>query len=37
MVKSYSGRLSEVDEQLAYVEAQDALKKQQKINGMFKI
>jgi hypothetical protein len=37
MVKSYSGRLSEVDEQLAYLEAQDALKKQRKINGMFKI
>ena len=37
MIKSYSSRLSEVDEQLAYVEAQEALKKQSKINGMFKI
>jgi hypothetical protein len=37
MIKSYSSRLTEVDEQLAYVEAQDALKKQQKINSMFKV
>jgi hypothetical protein len=31
MIKSYSSRLSEVDEQLAFLEAQEVLKKQAKL------
>jgi hypothetical protein len=37
MLKSYSTRLTEVDEQLAYAEAQEALKKQSKLKGDFKV
>ena len=36
MLKSYSGRLSEVDEQLAFLEAQDAVAHQVKSRGFFK-
>jgi hypothetical protein len=37
MLKSYSTRLTEVDEQLAYAEAQEALKKQSRLNREFKV
>ena len=37
MLKSYSSRLSEVDEQLAYLEAKEAIKKEMSIRRMFKV
>jgi len=37
MLKSYTTRLSEVDEQLAFLDAQDALNKESKLRRMFRV
>jgi len=37
MMKSYTARLSEVDEQLAFLDAQDALNKESKLRRMFRV
>jgi hypothetical protein len=37
MLKSYSTKLSEIEEELAFLEAEEAIKRESKIRKIFKV